>query len=81
MNMLTRKDAKWTWTKTQQAVFDTLKLCITSEPVLSHPNPRKQFDLEVDTSGFAVGAMLLQKGEDGKKHPIAFYSATVNEAK
>ena len=81
MNMLTRKDAEWTWTKTQQAAFDMLKLHITSEPVLAHPNPRKQFDLEVDASGFAVGAVLLQKGEDGKKHPITFYLATLNEAK
>ena len=31
-------------------------------------------------SGFAVGAMLLQQGEDSKKHPIAFYLAMLNEA-
>jgi hypothetical protein len=78
MNMLTRKDAEWTWAGAQQTAFDALKLCITSKPVLAHPH--KQFDLEVDASGFAVGAILLQKGEDSKKHPIAFYSATLNKA-
>jgi hypothetical protein len=39
-----------------------------------------QFDLEVDASGFAVGAVLLQKKEDGKRHPVGYYSATLNEA-
>jgi len=28
----------------------------------------------------AVGAVLLQCKEDGKKHPIGYYSATLNEA-
>jgi hypothetical protein len=31
-------------------------------------------------SGFAVGAVLLQKKEDGKRHPIAYFSKTLNEA-
>jgi hypothetical protein len=40
----------------------------------------KPFELEVDASGFAIGAVLLQKKEDGKKHPIAYFSKTLNEA-
>ncbi len=39
-----------------------------------------QFELEVDVSGYAVGAVLLQQKEDNKKHPIGYYSATLNEA-
>jgi hypothetical protein len=34
----------------------------------------------VDTSGFAMGAVLLQKKEDSKKHPIAYYSKTLSAA-
>jgi hypothetical protein len=44
------------------------------EPVLAHPILTDLFKLEVDASGFAMGAVLLQKKEDGKKHPIAYYS-------
>jgi hypothetical protein len=37
-----------------------------SKPILAQPVLNNQFDLEVDASGFAVGAVLLQKKEDGK---------------
>ncbi len=50
------------------------------EPVLAHTNLEEQFKLEVDASGYAVSTVLLQHKEDGKKHPIGYYSATLNEA-
>src|SRR6266404_2559976 len=51
-----------------------------AEPVLKQPELDKPFELEVDVSGFAVGAVLLQRGEDNKRHPIGYYSATLKEA-
>lgn len=38
---------------------------VTSEPVLYQPNFARQFELEVDTSLFAVGAVLFQRDEEG----------------
>ncbi len=80
LHKLTRKDYKWQWGDEEQVAFDTLKKCVTSEPVLAHAKLDDQFELEVDVSGYAVGAVLLQRKEDGKKHPIGYYSATLNEA-
>jgi hypothetical protein len=80
LNELTRKDAEWTWEDWQQKVFDELKRRVTTEPVLAHPILTDLFELEVDVSGFAMGAVLLQKKEDGKKHPIAYYSKTLSAA-
>jgi hypothetical protein len=80
LNELTRKDAPWTWETRQQQAFATLKHRVTSEPILAQPVLNDQFDLEVDASGFAVGAVLLQRKEDGKRHPVGYYSATLNEA-
>jgi hypothetical protein len=77
---LTHKDAEWLWTERCQKAFDQLRNRVTSKPVLAHPELDKQFELEVDASGFAVGAVLLQKKEDGKRHPIAYFSKTLNEA-
>ena len=45
------------------------------------PDLTAQFVLEVDASGYATGAVLLQTKEDGKLHPIEYYSSTLNEAK
>ena len=45
-----------------------------------HPELDKQFELEVNASGFAVGAVLLQKKNDGKRHPVGYYSTTLNAA-
>ena len=80
LNELTKKDTKWSWTSRQEEAFNKLKECVTSEPVLTHPELDKQFEVEVDASGFALGAVLLQKKVDGKKHPIAYYSSMLNAA-
>ena len=80
LNELTKKDMEWNWTLRQEEVFNKLKKCVTSKLVLAHPELDKQFKVEVDTSGFALGAVLLQKKADGKKHPIAYYSSTLSAA-
>ena len=80
LNALTKKDVPFAWNKETQEAFDTLKVHITDEPVLAHPDLTKQFKLRVDVSGYAVGAVLMQRQEDGKRHPVGFYSATLNPA-
>ena len=80
LNKLTKKDIEWNWTSRQEEAFNALKECVTSEPVLAHPELDKQFEVEVNASGFALGAVLLQKKSDGKKHPIAYFSSTLNAA-
>ena len=80
LNALTHKDAEWNWRPEHQHAFDNLKKRVSSEPILAHPELNQQFELKVDASGFAVGAVLLQKKEDNKRHPVGYYSATLNEA-
>jgi len=77
---LTRKNQEWRWGPEEQKAFDQLKARVTAGLVLAHANLQDQFELEVDVSRYAVGAVLLQRKEDGKKHPIGYYSATLNEA-
>ena len=80
LNELTKKDTPFSWTKACQEVFDHLKARVTSEPVLAHLNLDKQFELEVDASRYAVGAVLLQRQDDAKRHPVGYYSATLSVA-
>ncbi len=80
LHKLTQKDQEWKWGTEEQEAFNNLKRRITTEPILAHTKLDDPFELEVDASGYAVGATLLQKKEDGKKHPIGYYLATLNEA-
>ena len=64
----------------QQKAFNTLKSHVTNKPILVQPNLAEQFILEVNTSGYVVGAVLLQWKDDGKLHPIGYFSSTLNEA-
>src|SRR6266702_449109 len=78
LHKLTQKDQEWQWGTEEQRAFNKLKERVTTGPVLAHAKLDDQFELEVDASGYAVGAVLLQRKEDGKKHPIGYYSATLN---
>ncbi len=63
LHQLTHKDQEWRWGQEEQEAFNKLKVLVTAEPVLAHTNLKDQFELEVDTLGYAVGAVLLQHKE------------------
>ncbi len=74
LHNLTKKGVTWKWTHVEQKAFDALKEAVAKEPVLLFPQLAKPFEMEVDASAIAIGAVLNQEGEDGRKHPIAYYS-------
>jgi hypothetical protein len=71
---LTGKDIPFEWTdECRQAVQD-LKKAVTTAPVLVRPDTTKQFELEVDASAIATGAILYQRDApvtlpNGKEKP------------
>jgi hypothetical protein len=81
LTLLTCKDAPWEWTEECQTAFDTLKNAFTTAPILQIPNDEAPYRLESDSSDFATGAVLEQKGANGLWHPVAFYSKSLNEHK
>jgi hypothetical protein len=80
LNALTKRGVEFQWTRAAQEAFDTLKEKMTEAPVLAHPDLTKPFELEVDASGYAIGAVLLQRQDDGKRHPVNYFSTTLNAA-
>ena len=54
--------------------FETLKQACMNSPVLAFPNYSREFLLETDTSKEGLGAVLSQKQEDGRFHPVAYGS-------
>jgi hypothetical protein len=77
---LTKVGQRWQWTDNKQYAFETLKRMICKSPILIHVDPMKKFQMETDASSYAYGAVLSQKADDGKHHPIAFYSKSMNPA-
>lgn len=64
----------------QQLAFDKLKRRVTSESVLVIPTDDSPFRVKADSSNYATGAALLQKGADGKWHPVAYHSKSLSKA-
>ena len=77
---LTKKDVPFNWTKECTNTLEQLIQAVTSELVLYQPDFTKQFELEVDTSLFAIGAVLFQRDEEGRRRPISYFSQALNPA-
>ena len=80
LHEITRKETKWNWGERQQNAFEELKERFTTEPVLVIPDLDKEIRVEVDTSDFAMGGVLLMKCEDERWRPVAYISKLLNEA-
>jgi len=57
-----------------------LKEKLICAPVLRYPDFNRPFRLYTDASKLALGAVLHQKFEDGKEHPIAYISKALNKS-
>jgi len=73
---LTKKEKKgeWNWNPEAQAAFEELKQRFTTAPILAHFAPAKMVIIETDASDFALGAVLSQRDEENRLHPVAFHS-------
>ena len=75
LTRLTSPSQPFVWSPAARSAFLSLKERFTSAPVLLHPDPRRQFIVEVDASDTGLGAVLSQRSEaDQKVHPCAFFS-------
>jgi len=79
MNMLTRKDEKWTWGDNQQKTFKELNQIFTTKSVLAALDLDKEFRVEVDASNYATGGVLSIKCSDEKWRPVAFISKFLSD--
>ena len=80
LNNLTRDNVKFEWTDDCESAFCTLKLCLSSEPVLAFPRLGEEFILDVDASDVAFGGVLMQAGADGQLHPVGYFSDAVQKS-
>ena len=80
LTYLTKKGVPFNWTPECHDALDKLIAKVTDDPELVAPDPTQQFELETDASNFALGAILFQKDDRGKRHAIGYASKTLNAA-
>jgi len=71
---LTKKTEKWEWNDKAGRAFEELKQRFTSAPILAHFDAQKPVIIETDASDFAIGAVLSQRDDEVRLHPVAFHS-------
>ena len=79
LNDWLKKGVQWTWGEPEENAFEELKHWICEEPVLLQPDQKKPFEVEVDASNYAIGAVLMQKDDNNVLHLVAFFSKTMNQ--
>jgi hypothetical protein len=57
----TYKGTPFLWTMAVQKSFEALKQAFSTAPVLLHVGPRKPFQVETDTSNFAISVILYPR--------------------
>ncbi len=78
---LLKKGANFLWTNAHSEAVEKLINITLNDPILYHPDPLKQFILEVDASAFTTGAILYQEHEGTKrKRLVGYHSQTFNLA-
>ena len=65
------------WGEKQQSAFETIIEKLTTAPVLAYADYSKAFILHTDASISGLGAVLLQRQDDGTERPIAYASRSL----
>uniref|UniRef100_A0A8C6PCD2 Gypsy retrotransposon integrase-like protein 1 n=1 Tax=Nothobranchius furzeri TaxID=105023 RepID=A0A8C6PCD2_NOTFU len=81
LTQLTSVKRPFIWDAEASRSFCDLKERFIQAPILTRPDPAKQFTLEVDASDTGVGAVLSQTSPtDHRLHPCAFFSRRLSPA-
>ena len=79
LTQLLKKDTPFLWITMCTNALNRIIELLTTAPVLTHPNPDLPFELEVNASNYATGAILFQRNHRGKPCPIGFHSKTLSK--
>ena len=76
---LLREDKEFDWIEECHISFAKLKIKIVEGPILRFRNWSTKFHVHIDASGMAIGAILIQPGDDGMDYPIVYSSRKLNK--
>ena len=79
LHQLMKKRAEYQWTSEQQKSSENLKTSLVNSVILSYPNPKDTFILDMDASDASIGAELTQI-QEGQEKIISFGSKVLTPA-
>jgi RNase H-like domain found in reverse transcriptase len=62
------------WTPEAKEALRKIIAVITSDPKLIQPDPNKPFEMEINASKYATGAVLIQRGKDNVRIEVGYHS-------
>jgi hypothetical protein len=68
----------WNWSEECQKAFDLIKEKLTQTSILRRPDYSRPFELHMDWSGVGLGAVLVQRDDEGREYVIAYASRSNN---
>jgi len=77
---LLRKGNGWSWTTELQRAFETLRSKFAESIYLVHPDEKKDWIINTDASGKAIGSVLTQQDENGDFNIISTASRVLRPA-
>jgi len=79
LTKLLQKSSVYRWGTEEQEAFDLLRKPLMEEPLMTYPDPSKEYILDTDASGYGIGGVLSQIHEDGREHVIAYASYSLRD--
>ena len=79
LRRLTRKSVRWHWGKEQEHSFKELKRRLVSAESMAYFNPALQTQVIVDASPVGLGAILVQKQDNGCFKPVIYASRSLTD--
>ena len=70
---------EWLWGEPQQKSFDSIKMQLSTSPVLALFDPERETIVSSDASSYGLGAVLKQKQPNGEVRPIAYVSRSLTD--
>ena len=80
LNDLTKKNKKFIWSEDCENSFQQNIKLLSDKPILAYPNFNEEFFLSTDASIIGVGAVLSQRDNQQREHPVYYASRALNLA-
>ncbi|CAI6357548.1 unnamed protein product [Macrosiphum euphorbiae] len=77
---LLRQEKKWLWSPECDQAYNNIKKMLISSPVLAHYDQKLPIKLTVDSSSYALGAIISHTYPDHSERPIAYASRVLSSS-